>query len=133
MRDKEFFQKDRFAYTLLGIEIEEIKEGYAKVSLKIEDKHLNGVNITQGGVVFTLADYALAVASNAKENTSALTTNITINYFKSTTSKDKLTAQAHEISKSKRLSTYDIEIFDQNKKIIAKAAGSVYIKSNKVK
>ena len=37
-----------------------IKEGYSKARLVITDTHLNAGNRTQGGVLFTLADLALA-------------------------------------------------------------------------
>lgn len=47
-------KNDRFAQ-LLGIEIVEAYPGYALVELEIGEKHKNGIDIVQGGVIFTLA------------------------------------------------------------------------------
>ena len=59
----ELFQNDRFA-TENGAVIEEVDDHYAKCSLKIENRHRNAMGAVMGGVYFTLADFALAVASN---------------------------------------------------------------------
>ena len=63
-RIKSFFQRDRFA-ALAGIELLEVSPGYAKVKMPIDERHLNGVSCVHGGAIFTLADFALAVASNS--------------------------------------------------------------------
>ena len=62
---KEFFQKkDQFAKHV-GIELVEAAKGKAKVRLKIKEHHLNGINLVHGGAIFSLADFAFAVASNS--------------------------------------------------------------------
>jgi len=58
---RKFFTKDRFA-EYVGIELIELSAGKAKVQLKIEKKHLNGVDLVHGGTIFSLADFAFAVA-----------------------------------------------------------------------
>ena len=60
---RRLFQNDRFA-TDNGAVIDEVDVNYAKCSLKIEDRHRNAMGAVMGGVYFTLADFALAVASN---------------------------------------------------------------------
>ena len=64
---KEFFIKDRYAMVTTGIEIEEVGERYAKCSLKLDDRHRNATGHIMGGVVFTLADFVFAVATNFKQ------------------------------------------------------------------
>ena len=59
-----FVENDLFAQHV-GIELIEVAPGTAKARLKVCRHHLNGVGLTQGGVVFTLADLAFAAASNA--------------------------------------------------------------------
>ena len=59
---REFFAKDRFA-TDNGATIEEVDDGYAKCSLEIQPHHLNAANTVMGGAIFTLADFAFAVAT----------------------------------------------------------------------
>lgn len=60
---REFFAKDNFA-KFTGAVIEEIGDKYCRCSMKIEDRHLNALGAVQGGVMFTLADFTFAVASN---------------------------------------------------------------------
>jgi len=61
-RLKEFFEKqDRFA-KLLGFEIEQMQEGSATVSTTIKQEHLNGADVVHGGFLFSLADFAFAIA-----------------------------------------------------------------------
>ena len=60
---RKLFENDRFA-TENGAVIEEIGNLYAKCSLKLADRHRNALGAVMGGVSFTLADFAFAVASN---------------------------------------------------------------------
>ena len=62
----QLFQNDRFA-TENGAVIDEVDDHYAKCSLLLGDKHRNAMGAVMGGVYFTLADFALAVASNWQE------------------------------------------------------------------
>lgn len=60
---REAFEKDRFA-TENGAVIDDIGENYAKCSIELTPKHRNGMGAVMGGVYFTLADFAFAVAAN---------------------------------------------------------------------
>jgi len=64
---REYFGKDLYASKQTGIVIEAAEPGYAKCSLKIEDRHKNALGHVMGGVFFTMADYAFAIASNFKQ------------------------------------------------------------------
>ena len=61
---KRFFGQDRYATEQTGIEILAAEKGYAKCSLRIGEKHKNAQGHVMGGVLFTLADYAFAIAAN---------------------------------------------------------------------
>ena len=61
---REFFANDQYATLATGAVIEEAGKNYAKCSLKLERKHRNAMGGVMGGVMFTLADFAFAVASN---------------------------------------------------------------------
>ena len=65
---REFFGKDIYAAELTGIVIEAAEPGYARCSLKIDEKHKNALGQVMGGVLFTMADYAFAIASNFKQS-----------------------------------------------------------------
>ena len=64
---KDYFIADRFAMVTSGIEIEAVDEGYAKCSMKIEERHVNATGHVMGGAIFTLADFVFAVATNTKD------------------------------------------------------------------
>jgi len=57
-------KQDRFAQ-LLGIQIIEIAEGRAKVSMEAKPEHCNGLGIIHGGAIFAFADFAFAAACNS--------------------------------------------------------------------
>lgn len=59
-----FFGNDRFAKNA-GIKIIAADIGYAVCEMNIEDMHLNAANTVMGGAIFTLADFAFGIASNA--------------------------------------------------------------------
>ena len=122
---KTYFQKDRFAASA-GIEILEIKKGFCKAKLEIEDKHLNAANVVQGGAIFTLADFAFAVASNSQGRL-ALAINANISFLKGK-STGTLFATATELSDPRRIGAYDVLITDEKEETIARFNGLVYRK-----
>lgn len=61
---REFFEADRFAAEM-GAVITECGEGGATVEMDAGPRHLNAAGTVQGGALFTLADFAFAVAANA--------------------------------------------------------------------
>lgn len=122
---KRVVAEDKFAqYT--GIRLVEVKPGYAKASLDVEEKHLNGVGFVQGGVIFTLADFAFAAASNEGENPT-LGINAAISYIKGPRGK-VITAEAKKISATNRLCTYEVSVYDQDGGLAAKMLSTGYIK-----
>ena len=61
---REIFSKDLYATELSGAVIDEIGPDYAWCSMKLTDKHHNAYGGVMGGAIYTLADFAFAVASN---------------------------------------------------------------------
>ena len=59
----------------------EAKDGYAKVSMKIEKNHTNALGFAHGGAIFSLADYAFAHACNYGDNV-AVAVQVSINFLK---------------------------------------------------
>ena len=123
-----FFGNDNYA-ALTGVEIIEAKEGYCKAQLKITKKHLNAVNVVQGGAIFTLADFAFAVASNSRGQL-ALAINVNITFLKGV-SGGTLYATATEFDDPKKLGAYDVIVTNEKDEIIARFNGLVYRKGQK--
>lgn len=124
-----FFDHDRFA-ALAGATLVEVKPGYAMAKMEISDKHLNAVNIVQGGATFTLADFAFAAASNSHGQV-ALGIHAAISYFQPPKGKF-LMAEAKEISANKKLASYNVDIFDEDQELVARFTGTVYRKKDKI-
>ena len=103
------FKGDRFADEL-GAEILEGRQGFARCGLLLRDNHRNAAGGGMGGVLFTLADFAFAVAANwEKMNTVSLTSQIT---FLSRVRGARLEAAASCVKTGKSTCCYTVEVTD---------------------
>ena len=109
-----------------GITLDEIGPGYAKTSVTIDNRHLNGAGIIQGGVLFTLADYALASAANSREKVS-VSIETSMSFIKGV-STGKVFATAKEVSVGRTLARYDVPVTTEDGTLIAMLHGTVYRK-----
>lgn len=128
MTPQEFFKNDRFADSV-GIELTEVKEGYSKAQLTITDIHLNAGNRTQGGVLFTLADLALAAAASS-HGTLAFSLSSNITFLRASGTGDTLYAEARERYTGRSTGYYQIDITNQRGELIATFESSVFRKSD---
>ncbi|WP_347839329.1 hotdog fold thioesterase [uncultured Draconibacterium sp.] len=126
---KKTFEQDVFAKNN-GIELVEAAPGYAQAQMEVSSTHYNSVGIVHGGALFTLADFAFAVASNSHGRV-ALAIDAEISFFKATT-KGTLTATATEIALNGKLGTYLVEITNEANEPIAHFKGTVYRKKDQV-
>ena len=104
------FENDRFA-TENGAVIEEVEEHYAKCSLKLGSRHRNAMGAVMGGVYFTLADFAFAVAANW-QGTGTVSLHSDIAYLGSVKG-NQLIAEAVSIKNGRSTSYYKIEVKDE--------------------
>ena len=110
------FENDRFA-TENGAVIEEVDDHYARCTLRVEERHRNAMGAVMGGVYFTLADFAFAVAANWQEiGTVSLTSDIP---YLGTAKGDRLTAEAVCVKNGRTTSYYRIEVKDEFGKLAA--------------
>lgn len=119
----EFSNNDKFA-NQIGLELLEFSKGYAKAKLKIAEKRLNAVNTVHGGAIFSLADFAFAVAANTHGN-NFIALNANISYLKAIP-KGTLFAEAKEVSISKKIATYNVKVFNEDNELIAIFQGMAY-------
>ncbi|MBU1230077.1 MAG: PaaI family thioesterase [Proteobacteria bacterium] len=129
-RLKRFFNNRDRLCRCLGIEVTDIGHGTASTRMVIEEKHLNGADVVQGGAIFTLADLAFGAAANS-HGTLALGINMSISYTRPGIS-GVLTAHAHETSAAGPLSTYVVDIRDEAGETIATFQGTAYRKRDKI-
>ena len=107
---KEYFKNDTFAVQQTGIEIISAGEGYAKCSLKTDERHINSMGNIMGGVFFTLADYAFAIAANFAAPTT-VTQTAQIVYF-AIPKGDMLYAEAERVRSGRSTCFYKVRISD---------------------
>lgn len=105
-----FFEKDRFAAET-GAVIDEIDDRYARCSLTLEAKHKNALGAVMGGVYFTLADFAFAVASNWQGDT-MVSLNSQIAYLGAAKG-NMLIAEAVCLKDGRTTAYYEIRIKDE--------------------
>jgi acyl-CoA thioesterase len=127
---KRFFKKDRFA-TSNGIELVECRPGYAKAQVRIEERHLNGADVVHGGLLFTLADFCFAAAVNSYGVVS-LSISASMSFF-AKSSEGIITAECKEISRSNRLVTCDINVTDEQGRLLANLKGTAYITKGEIR
>ena len=123
-----FVENDKFA-SLIGIELVKVQPGYAVAKMDISEKHLNGIDIIQGGAIFTLADLAFAAASNSCGRVT-VGINASISYFQASKGKT-LIAEAKEVAVSQKISNYNVDVFNENKDYIAQLSITGYKKNPK--
>ena len=110
------FEADRFA-TENGAVIEEVRDGYARCSMTLTPSHRNAAGAVMGGAIFTLADFAFAVASNF-DQTPTVTAVSQISYL-GVPQGDTLTAETHLLKDGRRTCFYEIAIYDDTDTLVA--------------
>lgn len=109
----------------LGIVVEDAGDSYARVSLKLKPEYCNAEARSHGGVIFSLADQAFAIACNSR-GYMAFAAEMKINYFEATKAGDTVTAEAKPIDIRKRISLWNIEVRNQDSTLVAVAHGLAY-------
>lgn len=61
---REFFKNDSYATSTTGIVITDVGDRYARVELDLDERHYNAIGAVMGGVLFTMCDFAFAIAAN---------------------------------------------------------------------
>ncbi len=108
-----------------GMRLETIRPGYAEAVLDITPEKLNGLGSVQGGAMFTLADLAFAGASNAY-GIRCVASNANVAYVRPGTGR-QLRAVATEISRGRRTGVYQVQVFNDQKKVVAHAVITGFI------
>ena len=121
-------QKDALA-AYLGAKIEIIKPGHSRVSLTIDENMSNFFGTTHGGIIFAISDMAFAAACNSHGRL-AMALNVNICFLKPSFPGDHLIAEAKEEHNGRRISLYDIKVYNKNtSELIAKTQNQAYRKN----
>lgn len=109
----------------LGIAVEVTKPGASEARLEVRQNMVNGHDICHGGYIFTLADTAFAFACNTY-NKVTVAASAGIEFVRPARLGDKLLARASEAHRGGRTGVYDINVTDQDDKLIAIFRGRSY-------
>lgn len=121
-------KEDRFAASI-GARLVEVREGYARAEMTVEERHLNGAGVCQGGAIFTLADLALAAVMNSRGIlTVGVSNNIT--YVRSGKLGDTLVAECRERIDHHKLPCCDITVSNEAGDVLATMTGLGYRTKN---
>jgi len=102
----------------LGMTLDEIRPGYARMSMRVRASMLNGHASCHGGFIFTLADSAFAFACNS-HNLNTVGAGCTIDYLAPGREGDLLTAEAVEQALAGKTGVYDVTVTNAEGKTIA--------------
>lgn len=109
----------------LGIEVLKVGEGNCELRMKVRDEMTNGFKIAHGGITYSLADSALAFASNS-HGKQAVSIETSISHTHKVIAGDILTAIAQEQHRSDKIAVYEVKITNQENKIVGLFKGMVY-------
>ncbi|MFN3342587.1 MAG: PaaI family thioesterase [Flavobacteriales bacterium] len=109
----------------MGIERIEDGAGISVLRMTVNREMLNGFGIAHGGITYSLADSALAFASNS-HGKKCVSIETAISHLTAVKEGDILTARAVEKNCSNKIAHYEVDVTNQNGKLVASFRGTVY-------
>lgn len=106
------FAGDRFATEAAGAAIVEAEPGRAVCSMPVRPVHLNANSVPMGGAIFTLADFAFAVAANGHSDRMTVTQQVSVTFL-SASRGHTLTAEAKCLKAGRTTCLYTVEVTDE--------------------
>ncbi len=110
-----------------GLQLLEIEDGYSKVQMQFRPDMENLFGAAHGGAMFALIDEAFETASNS-HGTLSVALNMNVTYIASPQPGSTLTAEAREVSLTRKTASYDIKVRDDKGSLIATCMALVYRK-----
>ena len=121
---QKIFANDTFATEATGIHIDYVDDNTTICSLQLDNRHLNAKGSVMGGVIFTLADLAFAIAANSsilaeqKESLQWVSSSSTI-HFLSSPKGHSLIATTTRIKQGRTQALFQVSITDSYDRQIA--------------
>jgi acyl-CoA thioesterase len=101
--------KDDAASRGLGMTIDRIAAGQARMSMRVRPEMVNGHGLCHGGFIFALADSAMAFAANSYGER-AVAQHAGVTFVRPGRLDETLVAEAEERSRSGRSGIYDVRV-----------------------
>lgn len=93
----------------LGMSLDEVAPGYARISMTVRPDMVNGHDLCHGGLIATLADSAFAVACNSR-GVATVAAGFEVDFLESGRLGDVLVAEAREVVLRGRSGIYDVAV-----------------------
>lgn len=93
----------------LGMVLEDVAPGRARLSMRVRPDMVNGYDLCHGGLISTLADSAFAVACNS-HGTVTVATGFEVDFLEPGFLGDVLVADAREVALRGRSGIYDVTV-----------------------
>ncbi len=123
---RKHLENDKFAESL-GIELIDVGEGYSKCAMVVTDDMLNAHGSAHGGAIFTLADFAFAVACNSHGQI-AVALQVSVSFLQAVKPRTRLVAEAKEEALSSRIGLYRLTVTNESGMLVASAQATAYRK-----
>ena len=105
-----------------GIQIEEARDGYARLSMRLRPDMLNSHGIAHGGMIFALADTAFAYVCNGA-NHASVAAQASIVFLGKAEIGEMLVAEAEEVAREGRAGVTRVAVRTDDGRAIAEFTG----------
>jgi len=119
-----FIAADRYAEHL-GAALIDIRPGWAKVAMKLDESHLNFMGMIHGGVMFSLADVAFGAAANSF-GSKAMALSVGIDFLAAPKTVGEMTAEVELVQRAGKMGFYRMKVTDEEGVIVAQCHGWAY-------
>jgi acyl-CoA thioesterase len=116
---------------LFGIDLVELDYGSALVKMQVSKDMMNLFGVAHGGAVFSLMDAAFELAANSY-GTVAVALSMSVNYISPALVGNTFFARAREVSRSSRISTYELTVQNSEGGLVASCQAMAYRKRDKL-
>ena len=117
-RTAQIIQREDRASRWLGMQLQQVRPGYARLTMRVTADMVNGQKVCHGGLIFSLADSSFGFACNS-HNQHALAASCAIDFLAPAALGDELTAEANEAAHVGRTRVYDVRVTNQEGTLIA--------------
>ena len=115
----------------VGIVITSLEEGKATTEVEVKECHINPIGSVHGGMLYSLADTTGGVAASSY-GSFVTTVSGEISYLNPAIGVKKLIGKSRELKVGKTIMVYDVDIFDENEKLLATARMTYYSMHKKI-
>jgi len=110
---------------LLGLEVEEVAPGYARVAATVRPEHLNFLGRVHGGFIMSLADHVFAIAGNTVPGT-YVAVQFNIHFIGTVRVGERLYAEGRVLHQGKYIGVVEMKVTDSSGRLVAEATGAEF-------